>query len=119
MHVVGGRIQYSVTHPVKRFRRRYSRSKGRGVSNDFSVSPHRPSSDFFQPVLSVSAASNVKRFEGLLILSYTLGIWGGVFQFLEAEAQKKSMMLSEGIMRSKGEVINITKHTLFFTELSP
>ena len=89
------------------------------MSNDFSVSPHRPSSDFFQPVVSVSTASNVKRFEGLLLLSYTLGRRGKIYQVLEAEAQKKSMMLSEGIMRSKGEVINMTKLTVSFTELSP
>ena len=29
------------------------------------------------------------------------------------------MMLSEGIMRSKGEVINMTKRTVSFTELYP
>ena len=36
-------------------------------------SPHLPSSTFFHPVLSGYTSSNVKRFEGLLLLSYTLG----------------------------------------------
>ena len=36
-------------------------------------SPHLPSSAFFHPVFSGSTLSNVKRFEGLLLFSYTLG----------------------------------------------
>ena len=50
-------------------------------------SPHLPSSAFFHPVLIGSTLSNVKRFEGLLLLSYTLGRWGEIFQVLEEEAQ--------------------------------
>ena len=50
-------------------------------------SPHLPSSAFFHPVLSGSTSSNVKRFESLLLLSYTMGIWEKIFQVLEAEAQ--------------------------------
>ena len=57
------------------------------------------SSDLFQPVLSVAIASNVKSFEGLLMLSYTLGRWEKIFQVLEVEAQKKTMILYEIIMR--------------------
>ena len=87
--------------------------------SDCSVSPRRPSSAFFQPVLSGSTSSNVKSFEDILLLSYTLVIWGEMFQVLGAEAQKKSMMFSEGIRRSKGGVINMTNGTVSFTELSP
>ena len=38
-------------------------------------STHIPSSAFFQTLLSGATYSNVKRFEGLLWLSYTLGKW--------------------------------------------
>ena len=82
-------------------------------------SPHSPSSDFFQPVLSGATASNVKSFEVILMLSYTLGVWEKIFQFLEAEDQKKTMMLSEGIRIPKGEVINMTQRNVHFTELAP
>ena len=82
-------------------------------------SPRSPSYDFFQPVLSGATASNVKSFEGLLLLAYTLGGWGEIFQVLEVEAQKKLMMFSEGIRRSKVEVINMTNPAMSFTELFP
>ena len=39
LHVVGGIMQYSVTHPGKRVRKRYYMRKGRGVYSDSSVSP--------------------------------------------------------------------------------
>ena len=45
-------------------------------------SPHLPSSDLFQPVLIVSTYSNVKLFECLLLLSYTLGRCEKIFQVL-------------------------------------
>ena len=59
--------------------------------------PRLPSSSFFYPVLSGATVSNVKRFEGLRLLSYTMGKWEEMFQVLEAEAQPTPMMLSEGI----------------------
>ena len=61
-------------------------NKGTFLVMDIS-STHLTSSAFFQPVLSGSTASNVKRFEGLLLLSYTLGRLEKIFQVLEAEAQ--------------------------------
>ena len=61
-------------------------NKGACVVMDPS-SPHLPSSVLFQPVLSVSISSNVKLFDGLLFLPYTLGGWKGIFEVLEAEAQ--------------------------------
>ena len=75
--------------------------------------------DFFQPVLSGGTSSNIKIFEGIPLLSYTMGLCEKIFQFLEAEDQKKTMMLSEVIRISKGEVINMTQRTVHFTELAP
>ena len=71
--------------------------------------PHLLSSDFFQQVLSGSIASNVKSFEGILLLSYTLSQWEEIFQVLGVEAQQTIMMLSEGISISKGGVVKMTK----------
>ena len=82
-------------------------------------SPCRPSFALFHPVLIGDTASNVKSFEGIPLSSYTMGKWEQIFQCLEAEAQKKTMMLYEGIRISKGEVINMNKHTVTFTELAP
>ena len=39
LHVVGGQMQYSVTHPGERVRKRYSSNKGMGVGSDRSFSP--------------------------------------------------------------------------------
>ena len=61
-------------------------NKGEYVVMDPS-SPHLPSSILFQPVLSVSTSSNVKLFDVLLLLPYTLGRREKIFQVLEAEAQ--------------------------------
>ena len=72
--------------------------------------------DFFQPVLSGATASNVKSFEGIPMLVYTLRRCEKIFQFLEAEAQQTLMMLSEGIMISKRGVVNMTKRTVPLTE---
>ena len=58
-------------------------------------------------------------FEGTPLLSYTLGQWEKIFQVLEEEAQKTPMMLSEGIMISKGGVVKMTKRTVTFTEPAP
>ena len=82
-------------------------------------SPHLPSSAFFQPVLSGDKNSNVESFDCILLFSYTLGQWEKIFQLLEAEAQQKLMMLSEGIIRSKEEVVKMTKRTISFTEPAP
>ena len=79
-------------------------------------SPHLLSSTLFQTVLSGSTASNVKSFEVIPLLSYTLGRWEKIFQVLEAEAQKTPIMFSERIRRSKGAVVNMTKRTVPFTE---
>ena len=46
--------------------------------------------DFFQPVLSGGTSSNIKIFEGIPLLSYTLGQREKIFQVLEAEAQKNT-----------------------------
>ena len=78
--------------------------------------PHIQSSAFFQPVLIGATASNVQKFEGLLLSLYTLGKWEKIFQFLEEEAQEALMMLSEGTIWSKGEVVNTTKRTVPFTK---
>ena len=77
------------------------------------------SSPLFHPVLSEAIESNVKSFKGIQLLSYTMGRCEKLFQFLEAEAQKQPMMLSEGIRTSKGGVINMTKRTMPFTEIYP
>ena len=61
-----------------------------------------PSYELFHTVLIGATASNVKSFEGILLSSNTLGKWERIFQVLEAEAQKTPMILSEGIVRSKG-----------------
>ena len=42
-----------------------------------------------------------------------------IFQFLEAEAQQTLMVLSEGIIISKGGVVKMIKRTEYFTEPSP
>ena len=44
IHVISGRIKYSITHPGEMVRRIYSRSKVRGVGSDGYFSP--PSSLF-------------------------------------------------------------------------
>ena len=82
-------------------------------------SPHLPSYAFFQPVLSGATAPNVKSFECVLLLSYTLGRCEKIFQVLEAESRQTLMMLSEGIMILKGGVVKMTKRTLPFTEPDP
>ena len=82
-------------------------------------STHVPSSAFFQTLLSGDRASNVKSFEGLPLLSYTLGQWEKIFKVLESEAQKTPMILSEGIRISKGVVVKMNKRTVHFTEPSP
>ena len=61
----------------------------------------------------------LKSFEGLPLLSYTLGQWEKIFQVLEAEAQKTMIMLSEGISVSEGGVVNMTKRTVHLTEPTP
>ena len=49
-----------------------------------------PSFDFFQPVLSGGTSSNIKIFEGIPLLLYTMGLCEKIFQFLEAVDQKKT-----------------------------
>ena len=76
-------------HTVSHTRSRGSGEDIPGVKEGTCVvidpsSPRSPSSDFFQPVLSGATASNVKSFEFILMLSYTLGVWEKIFQFLEA-----------------------------------
>ena len=94
--VDGGAILYmSLVHKCNTVSHTRSRGTGayisRGNKGVCAVmapsSPHLPSSAFFHPVLSGSTSSNVKRFEGLLLLSYTMGRWEKIFQVLEAEAQ--------------------------------
>ena len=50
--------------------------------------PHLPSYAFFQPVLSGDTESNVKSFEGIPLLSYTLRQWEKTFEFPESEAKQ-------------------------------
>ena len=69
-----------------------------------------------ETVLSGSKASNVKSFEVIPLLSYTLGRWEKIFQVPEAEAQKTPIMFSDRIRRSKGAVVNMTKRIVTFTE---
>ena len=78
-----------------------------------------PSFDFFQPVLSGGTSSNIKIFEGIPLLSYTMGLCEKIFQFLEAVDQKKPIVLSEGIGIWKGGVVKMTKRTMNFTEIDP
>ena len=61
----------------------------------------------------------LKSFEGLPLLSCTLGQWEKIFQVLEAEALKTLIILSEGISVSEGGVVNMTKRTVNFNEPTP
>ena len=71
--------------------------------------PQPPLSTFYQPVLSRSTASKIKTFEGMPLYSYTLEIWGKIFQVLDAEAQNTPIMLPGGINISKGEGVKTEK----------
>ena len=82
-------------------------------------SHHLLTSAFLQPVLSGTTASNIKSFEGIPLLSYTLRRWEKIFHVLEEEAQQTLMMLSEGIMISKGGLVKMIKRTVPFTEPVP
>ena len=82
-------------------------------------SPHLMPSPYFHPVLSGATASNVKIFEGIPLLSYTLGACEKIFQVLEEEAQQTLMMLYEGTGISTGGVVKMTKRTVTFTEPAP
>ena len=64
--------------------------------------PRLPSFAFYQPLCSGANYSKVSNFEGRPLSSYTLEIWGNVFQGLEAESHHKTMMSSEGIKIAKG-----------------
>ena len=85
-------MQYSITHPGNRV---YKISSKRKKIECVVMDP--PSFDFFQPVLSGGTSSNIKIFEGIPLLSYTMGLCEKIFQFLEAVDQKKPIVLSEGI----------------------
>ena len=76
-------------------------------------------SAFFQPLLIGATVSNVKSFEGIPMLLYTMGKREKTFQVVESESQQTLIMLSEGIIISKGVVINMNKRTMPFTEIPP
>ena len=77
-----------VSHTRSRGTGAYIPRVNKGACAMMATSPlHLPFSAFFLPVLSGSTSSNVKLFQGLLLLSYTLGRWPKIFQVLEAEAQ--------------------------------
>ena len=48
-----------------------------------------------------------------------MGKWEKTFKVLESEAQQTLIMLYEGISRSKGGVVKMTKRTVPFTEPPP
>ena len=74
--------------------------------------PHIPSSEFSQSVLSGATYSKVNGFEVIMMSTYTLGRWGKIFQFLEAETQKTQMLFPEDINRAKGEAYKMKNSTL-------
>ena len=77
------------------------------------------SSTFFQKALSGATASKVKNFEGLPIYTYILGIWGKIFQVLEAEAQQTTMISPEYIKRTKGEGFKVINHVVLIIKPTP
>ena len=81
--------------------------------------PLLPSSTFYQPVLSGETASNIKNLKGLSLSSYTLGIWGGILQVLEAESQHTPILSPEVIKRAKGEGVNTKNQFITFIKAVP
>ena len=51
--------------------------------------------------------------------SYTLDIWGDIFQVLEAEDQQTPMLSLEGIKRAKGKGVNTDKQVVTLIEVAP
>ena len=85
----------------------------------YPSAPCLTSSNSFQTVLSGAKDPKVRSSEGFPLLSYTLDQWREILQFIESEAYKTPMMYPEGIRIAKGEVVNMTNHTVPFIEPYP
>ena len=72
-------------------------------------------------MLSVSTDSEVDGLDSLLMSTYTLDpvVVGVIFQVLEAETQKKPMLLLEVINIAKVEAYTMTKRTVPSIETVP
>ena len=81
--------------------------------------PFIPESAFYQPILGSSNAAIASSLQGLPIERYTLQRWASIFQVIEAQESKNSMLYPEGIRRSKEESLNPPDHTLTLDEPIP